>query len=246
MHYRKLRGFGLHDLIRSSPDRGCCSSKLGTRMSYKNVDNFGKKSNPISVVCVGLSSGGIEPLKTIFQQLSANTGMGFVVIPHLSRTYPTQLPFLLSTWSEMPAEFAAAGMPIEGNHIYVIPPGQEITVEDGHFGVQPRSSVKGWSNVITLFLKSVSRIKHPAGVAVILSGVDADGSAALQDFHARGGIVIAQDPSSAAHRDMPRAAIGTGCVDYVMQPEAIAAKIEEIATETSNGHQKGRPADMTG
>ena len=191
----------------------------------------------VPVVCVGLSSGGLLPLRTIFRKLSPATGMTFVIIPHLSRTEPTILPEMLSHWSTMPAQLADPGLTIESNHIYVIPPGQEILVRDAHFGVRPRSKVRGWSNVITLFLDSLTEWRKPAGIAVILSGVDHDGAAALREFHSKGGITIAQDPKSANHNDMPLSAIGTGFVDYVLPPEAIATKIEQIARDGQD--QKG-------
>lgn len=185
----------------------------------------------VPVVCVGLSAGGLKPLKAIFERLGRQTGMAFVVISHVSPTQPTWLPQLLSSWSSMPAELARRGQMIEPNHIYIIPPGQEIMMGNGHFRVQPRSKERGWSNVITLFLESlVKSARMPAGVAVILSGLDADGAAALKEFHGKGGVTIAQDLRSADHKDMPRAAITTGFVDYVLAPDAIAGKIEEIAT----------------
>jgi chemotaxis response regulator CheB len=87
----------------------------------------------VPVVCVGLSSRGIRRLRTIFQQLSPATGMAFVIIPHLSRTHPTLLPELLSYWTPMPAQLADPGLTIEPNHIYVIPPGQDVLVRGRTF-----------------------------------------------------------------------------------------------------------------
>jgi two-component system CheB/CheR fusion protein len=140
------------------------------------------------VVCVGLSVGGTAPLKTVFQRLSPTTSMAFVVISHVSRTGPSWLPSFLSHWSPMPSEVVHGGQHLKANHIYVIPPGREITVRDGYFGSRPRSKLRGWSNVVTLFLDSLVKFRKPPGIAVILSGLDADGAAALEAFHKRGGI----------------------------------------------------------
>jgi chemotaxis response regulator CheB len=199
------------------------------------------RSGLIPVVCVGLSAGGLKALKVIFERLNPQTGMAFVIISHVSPTQPTWLPQLLSSWSSMPAELARRGMLLEANHVYIIPPGQEILMGDGHFRVHPRSKGHGWPNVITLFLNSlVKSPRIPAGIAVILSGLDSDGAAALKEFHDKGGITIAQELSSADHKDMPRAAIATGFVDYVLAPEAIAGKIEEIAT-SGREHRNNAP-----
>ncbi|HET9131004.1 MAG TPA: chemotaxis protein CheB [Terriglobia bacterium] len=171
-------------------------------------------------------------LRDKFSQIHPTTGMSFAVIPHPSSTLPTKLPELLKKWSSMPAALADDRSSIKPNHIYVIPPGKEIRVEDGSFDVRPKSKVKGWSNVITLFINSLAEWRKPAGIVVILSGMDADGTAALEGFHQQGGITIVQELEAAAHPDMPRAAIETGYVDYIQPPHRIAAKIEEIAEET--------------
>lgn len=184
---------------------------------------------PVPVVCVGFSAGGLHPLRAIFRRIRINTGWAFVVIPHLSRKLPTNLPWLISCWTRMPAEIAQSGLVLRPNHIYVIPPGQEIRVEDGTLAIQPRSKSWGWSNVITLFLDSLVRFRTPPGIAVILSGFDADGAAALRAFHRQGGITIVQDLKSADFQDMPQSAIDTGVVDYVLPPEEIVGKIESLA-----------------
>ncbi|SRR5579883_2030070 len=181
------------------------------------------------VVCIGMSAGGLKPLETIFRQLKPNSGVAFVIIAHSARNTPTRLPWLLHAWSGMPAELARPGMLFEPDHIYVIPPGKEVFVEDGYFSVHPRSKFYGWSNVLTLFLESLTRARTPPGIAVILSGIDADGAAALGEFQEKGGITIAQEPQSAAHEGMPQAAIETGSVNFVLPPERIAAVIEALA-----------------
>jgi two-component system, chemotaxis family, protein-glutamate methylesterase/glutaminase len=198
------------------------------------------------VVCIGLSAGGLHPLRRIFERLNPNTGMTFVVVPHLSRAHPTLLPELLAEWSGMPSCLIRDGLALEPNHVYTIPPGEEITVNDGCFRVRPRSKHYGWSNVITLFLESLIEFRRPPGIAVILSGYDADGAAALAAFRKLGGVTIAQDLASAYVKDMPKSAIATGVVDYVLTPDAIAGKIEAIAKnydhhedEACNGAKQG-------
>ena len=192
-----------------------------------------RQAAPVPVVCVGFSAGGLHPLRAIFRRIRTDTGMAFVIVPHISRTLPTRLPWLISRWTQMPAELAQTGLALEPNHIYVIPPGQEITVQDGSFGVRPRSKASGWSNVITLFLDSLVRFRRPPGIAVILSGFDSDGAAALRAFHRQGGVTIVQDLKSADFQDMPRSAIATGVVDYILPPEEIVDKLEAIAGDYS-------------
>jgi two-component system, chemotaxis family, protein-glutamate methylesterase/glutaminase len=185
----------------------------------------------VPIVCIGLSAGGLKPLETIFKQLSPATGMAFVVVSHLNLEHPTELPWLLSQWSLMPAQEARACLSLEPNHIYVILPGSELKLDDGYFYLGPRSQPRGLSNVITLFLESMTRWRTPPGVVIILSGLYGDGSSALQQFQRQGGITIAQDLNTADYGEMPRSAINTGSVDYILTPEAIARKVAEISKD---------------
>jgi two-component system, chemotaxis family, CheB/CheR fusion protein len=93
----------------------------------------------VPIVGIGLSTGGVEPLRTIFKWLSPARGMAFVVVPHLSPERPNRLPQLLSSWSPMPVQEARAGLQVEPNHIYVVPPGDELKLEDERFCLRPRS-----------------------------------------------------------------------------------------------------------
>jgi chemotaxis response regulator CheB len=182
----------------------------------------------VPIVCIAMSAGGFQALQTIVKQLNPATGMAFVIVCHLTPTEPTCLPWLLSLWSPMPAALACSDEIPKPNHIYVIPPGQEVTLSGGLFRIRPRSK-KGWSNVVTLFLNSLIEPEKTPCVAVILSGDDCDGTAAIRAFHDRGGITICQDLHTASHKDMPRSAIQTGSIDYILLPEAIADKLEAIA-----------------
>ena len=92
----------------------------------------------------------------------------------------------------------------------------------------PISKPRGWPDVITVFLRSLTQHWHGKLVAVIVSGYDGDGAEALCGIRAVGGITIAQLPASAKHSDMPVSAIASGCVDFILGPEQIAAQIVKI------------------
>jgi chemotaxis response regulator CheB len=83
--------------------------------------------------------------------------------------------------------------------------------------------------VITVFLRSLTRYWDGKLIAVIVSGYDGDGAAALCGIQEAGGVTIAQKPATAKQPDMPESAIDTGCINFVLSPEEIAAKIVEIA-----------------
>ena len=129
----------------------------------------------------------------------------------------------------MPVERITDRLSIEPNRVYIIPENRDLHVVDGEFDLQPISKPRGWPDVITVFLRSLTNFWDGKLIAVIVSGYDGDGAAALQGIKDVGGITIAQKLSTATQPDMPESAIATGCIDFVLSPEEIAQEIRHIA-----------------
>ena len=182
------------------------------------------------IVCIGGSAGGTEAYVEILKHLAADTRVAVVIVNHNTRQ-PATLHNFLSRYTAMPVELVTSGLHVKPNHVFIIPSNCDLHVLDGAFSLQSRSKLSGWPNVITVFLRSL--VHHWSGtiIAVIVSGLDADGAAALKEVKNVGGITIAQTPEDAEWSDMPESAILTGEVDYVLSVEAIAHKISQIAHE---------------
>ena len=189
------------------------------------------KSFPI--ICIGGSAGGTDAYIKLLQQLPVDTGGAIVIVNHIARK-PTNLHNVLSHYTAMPVELVTSGLRIKPNHVFIIPSNRDLHVLDGAFSLQSRSKLSGWPNVITVFLRSLANHWSGTIVAVIVSGLDADGAAALKEVKNVGGITIAQTPDDAEWSDMPESAIKTGYVDYVLSLEAIAQKISQIASEDAD------------
>ncbi len=119
---------------------------------------------------------------------------------------------------------------LKPDHVFIIPAQRDLHILDGEFRLKPISKPRGWPDVITVFLDSLARHWRGQLVAVIVSGYDGDGAAALRGFREAGGITIAQELETARQPDMPESAIATGCIDFVLSPEEIAGEIVGIAT----------------
>jgi chemotaxis response regulator CheB len=129
----------------------------------------------------------------------------------------------------MPVELITENLLIEPNHVYIIPANRDLHVEDDVFHLKPISKPRGWPDVITVFLRSLTDYWDGKLIAVIVSGYDGDGAAALRGIKEVGGITIAQKPGTASQPDMPQSAIDSGCIDFVLSPEDIATEIVRIA-----------------
>jgi chemotaxis response regulator CheB len=133
----------------------------------------------------------------------------------------------------MPVELITASLLIQPNHVFIIPPQRDLHVREGEFLLEPISKPRGWPDVITVFLRSLTRNWDGRLIAVIVSGFDGDGAAALCEIKEVGGITIAQKPETAGQSDMPESAIASGCIDFILSPEDIAKQIVIIARAAS-------------
>ena len=181
------------------------------------------------IVCVGGSAGGLDAYIRLLKNLPADMGVAIVIVNHITHA-PTRLHEVLGGYTKMPVLLIEEKQPVEADKVFIIPSNRELHVDDeGRFRLEPISKVRGWSEVITVFLRSLTHCWDGRLIAVIVSGFDGDGSAALCGIREVGGITIAQKQSTAGEPEMPQSAIDTGCIDFVLSPEQIAKKIVEIA-----------------
>ena len=180
------------------------------------------------IVCVGGSAGGLDAYIRLLKNLPTDLGVAIVIVNHL-RTVSTRLHQILPNYTAMPVELISDRLDVRPNCVFIIPEKRDLHVEHGEFRLKPISKPYGWPDVITVFLRSLTENWDGQLIAVIVSGYDGDGAAALCGIREVGGITIAQKLDTAAQPDMPQSAIDSGCIDFILSPEAIAQEIRRIA-----------------
>ena len=199
----------------------------------------------VPVVGIGASAGGLEVFKLLLADLPAGTGFAIVFIQHLDPTHRSMLTDILTRATSMPVSEAADDMPVEANHVYVIPANVDLTLADGALKLAPRTQSPGTHLPIDGFLRSAAEQCGSGAIGVILSGTGADGAAGVEAIKAAGGVTFAQEPATARFGSMPQAAVATGCVDFVLPPEGIAAELIRIGRHpyiTDSRSVQERPA----
>jgi len=184
------------------------------------------------IVCVGGSAGGLDAYIRLLKNLPAAMGVAIVIVNHM-KSVPTRLHEILPGYTTMPVDLITEELTIEPDHVFIIPENRDLHVSNGEFHLKPISKPRGWPDVITVCLRSLTRHWDGKLIAVIVSGYDGDGADALCGIREAGGIVIAQELSTAKQPDMPESAIDSGCVDLVLSPEDIALEIRRIARSDS-------------
>jgi two-component system, chemotaxis family, protein-glutamate methylesterase/glutaminase len=190
-----------------------------------------KPDDHLTVVCFGASAGGFEAYCTILGLLPSDTVMAYIIVHHQPADGKSLLVEILPRVTDMPVVLVADGERVRADHVYVIPAGMQVTMDGDEFRIRALLKTQGWPKNITIFLQSLAEDRQKRAIAVILSGFDSDGAAALKSIKEAGGIVFAQEFRTAKQPDMPQSAVKTGCVDRLLQPAEIAYQLGRIGEE---------------
>lgn len=180
---------------------------------------------PFYIVGIGASAGGLEALVKFFSVMPPNSGLAFVVVQHLSPDFKSVMDELLARHTEMPIHLVEDRIEIEANCVYLIPPKKEMVLLEKRLLLTDKDPTKSLSLPIDVFFRSLAQDVGEKAIAIVLSGTGSDGSRGIVDIHDVGGMIIAQSEESAKFNGMPRSAIETGMVDYVLAPEEIPQAI---------------------
>jgi two-component system CheB/CheR fusion protein len=195
---------------------------------------------PITVVAIGASAGGLEALTALLRALPPDIPMAFMLIQHLDPKRHSILPELLAKATRIPVLEALDSMKVLSNRVYVMPSNVDIAITDGHFGLRPRVMDRNQQFLpIDIFMRSLAIVRKSQAIGVILSGTASDGTAGVEAIRAAGGVTFAQDPVTAKFDGMPRSAIDSGAIDFIMSPEDIASEL----TWMSNHPKRRRTPD---
>ncbi len=185
-----------------------------------------KTIHPTFIVGIGGSAGALNAYKALLNAMPDNTGMAFVIISHMNPTAHSELAKILQRQTKMSVLVAVEAMPVLANHVYVIPPDSDLTIENYHFCViTPRISR---NKQVDIFFISLAKAMGVRAVGIILSGYDGDGTEGCKHIKANGGKTFAQDMSAEVDF-MPLSAQAAGCADFVLPLNKIPAKLKKMA-----------------
>src|SRR5262245_33171703 len=195
----------------------------------KEVPDERDGHSPFPIVAIGASAGGLEAFRQLLSGLPKDSGMAFVLVQHLAPQHESRLKDLLSKATSIPVAEANNGMQVEPDHVYIIPPNSNMAISRGVLEVTPRNDSRGPHLPIDFLFRSLAEEQQSRAIGVVLSGTGSDGTLGLAEIKAVGGITFAQDERTAGHPGMPSSARESGCVDFVLAPEAIAQRLLQIS-----------------
>lgn len=187
-------------------------------------------TKPNLIIGIGASAGGLDAFKAFFSKIPKNTGMAFVLLPHLDPNHQSLMTPLLANKINMPVLEAEDKMLVEADHVYILPPGKEVTITSLHLHLNDIAQPRQEWMAIEHFLSSLAKDQGERSIAIILSGTGCHGTLSFRDIKLAGGMIIAQDPLTTTHPQMPQNAIDTGLVDLIVAPEEMPAILIEYAS----------------
>ncbi len=191
------------------------------------VDVSPPRGHDFPVVGIGGSAGALDAFTRFLRNLRDDTGMAFVFVQHLDPHHESQLPEILANNTTMPVHSVTDGMAVRPNEVFVIPPNVTMILQDGTLGLTQRAP--GLHLPINAFFESLASVQGGRAVGVVLSGNASDGSLGVKAIKAECGVTFAQSEETAQHLWMPRNAIATGAVDFVLSPSEIAKELNSLS-----------------
>ncbi|MDI5950120.1 CheR family methyltransferase [Flavobacterium yafengii] len=192
------------------------------------------KAKSFTVVAIGASAGGLEAFSLLLKKLPSDTGMAYIYVQHLSPNHKSLLTTILSKITKMKVQEIDNMEKMEPNNVYIIPPNKVIEVINGHIQLLPFIKKNIPNLTIDFLFSSLAETHKENVIGIVLSGYANDGMIGLKAIKDAGGITFAQDETAQAS-SMPKSAIASGVVDFILSPEEIALELVHIS---KNGFAK--------
>lgn len=187
---------------------------------------------------IGGSAGALDAFEQFFSHMPADSGLAFVLVPHLDPTHKGMMPDILKRSTGMPVVEASEGMVVRPNCLYIIPPNKDMRIASGRLRLAEFTAPRGARNPIDFFLHHLAEDQGGKAIAIIMSGMGTDGTLGVKAVKEHLGLAMAQEPAAARYDSMPKSAIATGLVDYVAPAQDLPAKLLAYASHASKAAQE--------
>jgi two-component system CheB/CheR fusion protein len=193
----------------------------------RNAETESHVKEDFPVIGIGASAGGLDALDKFFRYIPANIGCAFVIIQHLDPNHESLMVELLTKKTPLSVHAAEDGVAVLPNHVYMIPPNTQLTIQNGVLRLRTPTERRGLRMPINHFFRSLAADRGELAMGIIFSGTGSDGTLGLEEIKAHGGMTMALEPDSAQYASMPRNAIATGQVDVVKPAKQLAESLKK-------------------
>jgi two-component system CheB/CheR fusion protein len=213
-------------------------TKMREKVTKKKAPAVSIDTGDFYIVGMGASAGGLDAFEKFFRHMPNDSGLGFILVPHLDPTHISLMPELVQKSSKMSVSPVKDGDKVKPNAVYIVPPNYDLAILNGTLQLFPPPKISGPRMPIDYFFRSLAEDQGKKAICIILSGMGTDGTLGLKSVKGELGMAMVQSPDSAKYNSMPRSAIETDLVDYILPPEKMP---EQLIAYTKHGTKKVDP-----
>jgi two-component system CheB/CheR fusion protein len=179
------------------------------------------------IVGIGASAGGLAAFEAFFKGMpaGADLGMAFVLVQHLAPDHASLLADLIQRCTRMRVFEVVDGLIVQPNCVYIIPPNRDLALRAGTLHLSEPGAPRGQRLPIDHFFGSLAQDRGCRAICIVLAGNGGDGNLGVRAVKAAGGLAMVQNPGSTEYDAMPRSALATGQVDYVLPPAEMPGQL---------------------
>ncbi|MFA6029687.1 MAG: chemotaxis protein CheB [Elusimicrobiota bacterium] len=202
-----------------------------------------KASPGFPIVGIGASAGGLAAFEAFFSAMPVGTesGMALVLVQHLAPDHKSLLSDLVKRYTRMQVFEVSDGMKVLPGCVYIIPPNRDMALLNGTLQLLEPAASRGLRLPIDFFFRSLAQDQRERAICIVLSGTGSDGALGVREVKGEGGMVMAQKPESTEYDGMPRSAIGTGMVDFVLPPAEMPDYLIRYVAHAFGGPRRPAP-----
>lgn len=184
-----------------------------------------------NVVAIAASRGGLKAISQILSTLPAEFPAPITLVQHLSPQHRSHMAEILSRRTALQVKEAEEGELLRPGTVYIAVPNKHLVVNpDATLSLSDAPKINFVRPAGDKLFTSVASSFKSRAIGVVLTGKDGDGVLGVLAIKKYGGTVIVQDEASSECFSMPKSAIDTGKVDFVLPLDAIAHRLLTLVT----------------
>ncbi len=186
-----------------------------------------------SLVLIGTSTGGPMALQTVLTRLPANFPAPLVLIQHMPSTFTGAFAERLNSLCQIRVKEAEDGDLLRPGQALLAPGGKQLMIDKRNGGsvrVLPGDERLNYKPCVDVTFGSAAKVYPGKALALVLTGMGADGRDGARMLKESGSVVWAQDEASSVIYGMPMAIAKANLADEIINLADIADKLTSDVT----------------
>jgi two-component system chemotaxis response regulator CheB len=189
-----------------------------------------RKRKCFRAVVIGISTGGVEGLKTLLKALPVDFPLPVVIVAHIAPGSGNGLATLLNDLCAIRVKEADELEPLTAATVYLAPPNYHLQMEPGGFlSLSVDAPVNFARPAVDVLFETAAIAFGPDLIGIVMTGAGCDGSMGLKRIQEKGGLTVIQAPADAVAAAMPESAMAAVTADYVVPLKDLAPLLVKLA-----------------